>query len=114
MEIRTPYDNKYDLANDIRQRMDVDAVMEMARTNLFTEKEINELGYQIGTWGCLIDGEIELHTGLTPNKTADLLGVAGETVRSWVKKGKIEAYRDVAGFWNIPYQEVIRLVRERR
>lgn len=112
MEINNPYrETEYEIDNDLRQRMDAFAIMEMAKTNLFTEDEINDLRFYVGTW---MGKDMKLRTGLTPNKTAKLIGVAGETVRSWIKKGKVEAYKDIADYYNVPYQEVIRLKRERQ
>lgn len=110
MEIRTPYDVKYEIENDLRQQMDINAMVVMNNSGLFTEEEINYLFPFIGTWMC---NDMELHTGMSPNKTGELLGVAGETVRSWIKKGKIKGYRTIGNYLLVPYKEVIRLKYER-
>lgn len=110
MEIRTPYDVEYKIDNDLRQKMDAFARMEMSKTNLFTEEEINELFIFVETWMCL---DMELRTGMSPNKAGELLGVAGKTVRSWIKKGKIKGYRTIGGYFLVPYQEIVRLKSER-
>ena len=51
-------------------------------------------------------------TYLTPNEVAQIVGVSGETVRNWIKRGYVTA-REIAGrFWIGP--EGVRQAAERR
>jgi excisionase family DNA binding protein len=47
---------------------------------------------------------------LTTNEFAKIVSVSRSTVISWIRSGKIAAYR-VHGRWRIPYSEVERVLR---
>lgn len=51
---------------------------------------------------------------LTPEETAEILGMSPKTVRDWCRAGYIKAMKvGKAGLWRVPEDELERLVRER-
>lgn len=51
---------------------------------------------------------------LTPEETAEILGMSPKTVRDWCRAGYIKAMKvGKAGLWRVPEDELDRLVRER-
>ena len=49
---------------------------------------------------------------LTPGEFGKHFGVTAQTVREWVKAGKVRGVRLPSGRWKIPYAEVDRIKEE--
>ena len=49
---------------------------------------------------------------LTPKEAADILGVAENTIRAWVKKGKLPGFQPGPGYPIMILKETIRMALE--
>lgn len=52
---------------------------------------------------------VNKRTVLKPEHVAELLGVSPQSVRTWCRDGKVEAWKDADGWWEMPLGSVHEL-----
>ena len=47
---------------------------------------------------------------LSPNQAGEIIGIDGKQLQAKCKNGKIEAYRNIIGWWHIPLRVVLEML----
>ena len=88
-----------------------EAYEQLRASGLFNEEELKtaktwleEKAYPFSTF---------TYVGLSPYKTADVVGYAGNYVQTLCKNGEIDCYTDLFGWRTIPVDEIIALKKKR-
>jgi two-component system, OmpR family, response regulator len=60
-----------------------------------------------------MDGRAQVKENYTPQEVGGLLGVHHNTIKNWIRSGKIRAFTTVGGHFRVLRREVARLVSDR-
>lgn len=88
-------------------------VKDLERSGLFSKEELEFIVGNLDLYVCWGDEGVQEVVGLTPNNVGEVIGKRGETVRRWIKTGKVKGYKTLSGYMVlVPVDEIINLKRK--